>query len=200
MYHRYLQQVILVVFIFFIFLSPVLAGEATERIREATDRIIDIITDPELKAPERAEDQKRMIRETVDSIFDWTAFSQRALARHWRKRTDEEKREFVSLFSQLLERTYMAKVGDYSDEKAFYLEEILDGKYGVVKAKVRLHKGREIEVDYRIRNKGGGWLVYDVYVEGISLVNNYRVQFNEIITKSSYQELVSRLKAKMKEE
>ncbi|MBW1805059.1 MAG: ABC transporter substrate-binding protein, partial [Deltaproteobacteria bacterium] len=182
MYHRYLRQVILVVFIFFIFLSPVLAGEPTERIREATDRIIDIITDPELKTPERTEDQKRMIREAIDSIFDWTAFSQRALARHWRKRTEEEKREFVSLFRQLLERTYMAKVGDYSDEKAFYLEEVLDGKYGVVKAKVSLHEGREIAVDYRVRNKGGGWLVYDVYVEGVSLVNNYRVQFNEIIT------------------
>lgn len=191
---------ILSIFINFAWPYSAYAGEPTDRIKAATDRLLSIITDPELKAPEVAEKRNRMIRETVDKVFDWEAFSRRALATHWGKRTPEEKKEFISLFGQLLERTYIDKTRQYSGEKVVFLDEHIDGKYGEVKTNVITRNGKKIKVDYRLTKKKGGWFIYDVYVEGISFVNNYRVQFNNIINRSSYEDLVKRLKSKLVEE
>ena len=175
---------------------PVLAGEATEQIKQTTDKIISILKDPTLEKPARAEERKKLIRTIADERFDWEEAARRALARHWSQRTDEEKREFVSLFGDLLEATYINKVGSYSGEKVLYLGESTDGDYGVVSVKVVTATDVEIPVEYRVKRKGNGWFVYDITVEGVSLVNNYRTQFNDIIVKSSYQNLVKRLKAK----
>ncbi|NIR16574.1 MAG: ABC transporter substrate-binding protein, partial [Desulfobacterales bacterium] len=108
-----------------------------------------------------------------------------------------EKREFVPLFGKLVERTYMDKVEDYSGEKVRYEGERVKGKYGLVKAKVVTNDKREIDVDYRLKYKRSDWYVYDVTVVGVSLVKSYRVQFNDIIMQSSYEELVKRLKDKL---
>ncbi|MFC1533070.1 phospholipid-binding protein MlaC [Thermodesulfobacteriota bacterium] len=199
MHIRYICRSILSVLLTFIMPLTVLAGEPTERIKRTTDKLVAIITDPELAAPEMAEKRNRMLRETVDDVFNWEAFSKRALAIHWKKRTREEQKEFITLFGQLLERTYMDKTRHYSGEKLFFLNETIKGDYGVVKAKVVLKNGKEIKVDYRIKKEEGKWFIYDVYVEGVSLVNNYRVQFNNIITRSSYEKLITRLKAKLEE-
>ena len=171
-----------------------------ERIKETTDKIIGYLSDPALKAPEKAEERRRLIREAVDERFDWEEFSRRALGRHWRDRTPEEKKAFVPLFGQLVERTYRDKVEDYSGEKVKYLDARTQEDYALVKAKVLTNDNREIAVDYRLRHKRNDWFVYDVTVEGVSLVNNYRVQFNDIIMKSGYDELVKRLKEKVSEE
>jgi len=170
------------------------------RIKETTDKIIALLSDPALKAPEKAKEKRRLIREAVDERFDWEEFSRRALGRHWRKRTPEEKEEFIPLFAKLVERTYREKVEDYSGEKVTYLDERIKDDYGLVKAKVLTNDNREIAVDYRLRFKRGDWFVYDVTIEGVSLVNNYRVQFNDIIMKFGYEELVKRLKEKVAEE
>jgi phospholipid transport system substrate-binding protein len=174
-----------------------LAGVPTDQIRDTTDKIIAIVSDPELKGVEKVSERNRRIRQAVDERFDWEGISRRALARHWRKRTAEEKREFIGLFGRLLERTYRNKVSDYSGEKVIYVGERVDGKYAVVSVKILTAKNEEISVDYRVRRRGQAWYVYDISIEGVSLVNNYRVQFNNIIRKSSYEALVERLEAKI---
>jgi phospholipid transport system substrate-binding protein len=195
-----LFQIIAVLFMVFTSAASVWAGDPTEKIKQTTDKIIAILSDSALKSPDGAKKRKRMIREVVDERFDWGEFSRRALARHWRKRTDEEKREFVPLFGKLVERTYMDKVEDYSGESVVYVGERVKRTYALVKAKVVTNDKREIDVDYRLKFKSNDWLVYDVTVEGVSLVHNYRVQFNNIIKNSSYEDLVKRLKDKVAEE
>ncbi len=179
--------------------SPALAGEPTEAIKETTDQIIGILTDPVLKSADKEEERERNIRKAVDERFDWEEMSKRTLARHWKDRTPEERKEFVDLFGRLLERTYMDKVEGYSGEKVLYVDEKVDGKYGLVTVKIVTKTDTEILVKYRLKNKDGKWLVYDISIEGVSLVNNYRKQFNSIVTRSSYGELVDKLRAKFEE-
>jgi phospholipid transport system substrate-binding protein len=181
------------------------AGEPTETIRKTADKIIAIVSDPELQPSGKDADDKkpktkkmnRMIREVVDEQFDWEEFSRRTLARHWRDRTEEEKKEFIDLFGKLLERTYLDKVEGYSGEKVIYLDEKVDGNYAIVNVKIITQKEMEIPVKYRLKKKGNKWFVYDVIIEGVSLVNNYRTQFNSIILRYKYEGLVNRLRAKV---
>jgi phospholipid transport system substrate-binding protein len=180
--------------------SEVSAGVPTDQIRDTTDKIIAVVNDPELKDAEKEPERNRRIRQAVDERFDWVGISRRALARHWKKRTAEEKEEFIALFGRLLERTYRDKVSDYSGEKVTYVGERVDGNYAVVSVEILTTKNEEVSVDYRVKRRGQGWYVYDVSIEGVSLVNNYRVQFNNIIMKSSYKGLITRLEAKVAEE
>jgi phospholipid transport system substrate-binding protein len=173
------------------------AGEPTEKIRETTDRFIAIISDPSLKGPENAEQKKILIRQAVDERFDWAEMSKRSLARHWSKRTEEEQQEFIRLFGMLLERTYMDKVQDYSGEKVLYDGESVDGKYAVVTVRIVTRKETEVSVKYRMKKKKDDWLVYDISIEGVSMINNYRKQFNSILVRSSYEDLIEKLKAKV---
>ncbi|MBN2059723.1 MAG: ABC transporter substrate-binding protein [Deltaproteobacteria bacterium] len=196
--HRYIYGFILSAF--FIFTFPAAAGELLDDIKRATDKLITVVSDEKLLDMEHDAERRKLIREAVDEIFDWEAFSRRALGRHWRGRTDNEKKEFIELFGKLLERTYMDKTRQYSGEKAIFLKEIVDGDYGVAETSVLTSDGKEVEVIYRAQKKEGKWRVYDVQVEGVSFVNNYRVQFNDIITKSSYAELVRRLNEKIEPE
>jgi len=182
-----------------LFSYSVLGGEATDRIKATTDKLIEIVTNHEFDRPEMADLRGRMIREAVDMAFDWDAFSRRAMGRHWRKLSKEEKKEFVLLFGQLLERTYMDKTRHYSGERIKFISEETDEKYGAVEAIVTTQNGMDIAVEYRVMKKNDTWFVYDVYVEGVSLVNNYRVQFNRIMIKSSCDELLRRLKTKLDE-
>jgi phospholipid transport system substrate-binding protein len=177
----------------------VMAGEPTERIRIVSDRLISIISDSALLAPEMAEKREQMIMETVNSVFDWEEFSRRALARHWAKRTDQEKREFVSLFGRLVKSAYMGKTRQYSDVSVQFTDEKIEGAYSKVSTNVITSSGTQIPFEYRMIKKNGTWWVYDVYIEGVSLVNNYRSQFNSILARSSYEDLVKRLKEKVDE-
>jgi phospholipid transport system substrate-binding protein len=178
---------------------PLLAGEPTEQIRETTDKIIALLADESLDGDSKKEERRKLIRKAVDERFDWEEMARRSLAIHWAQRTDEEKREFVSLFSDLLERTYMDKVDDYSGESVSYERETVDGDYGVVDVRIVTKTDTEIPAEYRVRNKENGWLIYDISINGVSLVNNYRTQFNSIILRSSYQNLIKRLKAKLEQ-
>jgi phospholipid transport system substrate-binding protein len=157
------------------------------------------VADPALKGPSKGEERKKLIRKAVDEQFDWTEMARRSLARHWAERTEPEKKEFVPLFADLLERTYLKKVEDYSGEKVRYQGEAIEGTHATVKVKIVTQKNKDIPVEYRLKKDEKGWLVYDVSIEGVSLVNNYRTQFNTIITQSSYENLVKVLKAKVAE-
>jgi phospholipid transport system substrate-binding protein len=172
------------------------AGEPTQQIKETTDKILVILSNPSLKGPAQAEERRKVIGQTVDERFDWEEMSRRSLARHWAERTPEEKKEFMGLFRDLLERTYLDKVDDYSGEAVTYQGDTIDGNYASVKVKIVTSKGKEIPVEYRVMKKQTNWLVYDITIEGVSFVNNYRSQFNSILSKSPYPELVKRLKDK----
>jgi phospholipid transport system substrate-binding protein len=193
------KTIILVAFLAAMFLIaalPAWAGGPTDRMKETTDKIIAIVSDPALKGPDKAEAKKSSIREVVDDVIDWEEMSRRSLGIHWQKRTDEEKREFVRLFSQLIEKTYRDKVEDYSGERVNYVGERIDGDYAEVESRIVTSKNTEIPVNYKMSRKQGKWWVYDIVIEGVSFVNNYRTQFNSILASSSYPGLVKQLKAK----
>ena len=173
------------------------AGEPTEKIKATTDKILGVVRDPALKGAAKEKERRALIRKAVDERFDWNEMARRSLARHWEGRTEEEKKEFVPLYADLVDRAYMSKVEGYSGEKVKYEGETVDGDYATVNVRIMTQKGQEISVEYRLRKKGNDWLIYDVSIEGVSLVNNYRTQFNSIISQSSYASLVKQLKAKV---
>jgi len=173
------------------------AGEPTEKIKATTDKILGVVRDPALKGAAKEKERRALIRKAVDERFDWNEMARRSLARHWEGRTEDEKKEFVPLYADLVDRAYMSKVEGYSGEKVKYEGETVDGDYATVNVRIMTQKGQEISVEYRLRKKGNDWLIYDVSIEGVSLVNNYRTQFNSIISQSSYASLVKQLKAKV---
>jgi len=190
---------IIVVFVAFSIFSPqkTEAGEPTEQVKQTVDAVIKILNNKELSKPEKLAERRLKIRETVEKSFDFEEMAKRSLALHWKKRTPQEQKEFVGLFSDLLEDTYIRKIERYEDEKVVYYDERSDGSYATVRTKVITSKESEIPVDYKIFKKGQKWEVYDIVIEGVSLVNNYRTQFNQIIRSGSYEELVTRLKKKV---
>jgi len=194
---KYVKRLILFLSVFLAIPSFVMAGEPTDRIKVVSDKLIAIVFDNSLKTPEMKDKREQMVIEIVDGLFSWEEFSRRALARHWGKRTENEKKEFISLFRQLVERTYMAKAGQYSGGKVVFLDEKIEGNYCNVSTQVLTSTDTQIPIDYRMIKKDGVWWVYDVYIEGVSLVSNYRTQFNDILIKSSFEDLLNRLKEKI---
>ncbi|PKN26026.1 MAG: organic solvent tolerance ABC transporter substrate-binding protein [Deltaproteobacteria bacterium HGW-Deltaproteobacteria-21] len=176
-----------------------MAGEPTEKIKETTNKILSIVTNADLKAPGKEAERRKSIRKAVDERFDWEEMARRSLGTQWGARTPEEKKHFVDLFGDLLERTYLDRVEGYSGEKVYYLGERLDGQYAEVDVKIVTTQNTEVPVKYRLRNKSNNWLVYDISIAGVSLVNNYRVQFSSILAKSTYQDLVKQLEKKVAE-
>lgn len=173
------------------------AADPMETIRTTTNKIISIVSNPELKGPEKQEEREKLIRAAVDEIFDREEMSRRTLAIHWKGRTPEEREEFMKLFEDLLEQTYIDRVESYSGEKVDYEGERIQGNYAMVKVRIMAKEGTDIPVSYRMIKKNNNWFVYDVSIEGVSLINNYRTQFNSIIERSSFKELIKKLKAKV---
>jgi phospholipid transport system substrate-binding protein len=180
----------------FFWAFPAVAAESpTAQVREKVDKVMKILNDPALKG--NKEKRRQMVTNIVEDMIDWQEVGRRALAQHWRKRSPQEKDEFLNLFRDLLKRTYSEKLDIYAGEQIIYVSEIVEGNKAVVKTKViNKKKEQEYSVDYRLIQKGEKWLGYDVIIEGISAVNNYRVQFNEVITGSSYESLVKRMKTR----
>jgi phospholipid transport system substrate-binding protein len=176
------------------------AGQPTEQLRTQIDRVIKVLEDPELKKDTRLKERRAAVRKIANDIFDFGETAKRSLARHWPPRTPAEREEFIALFADLLERSYISKIELYGGEKIGYIGETVESDLATVRTKLVTRQQTEIPVDYRMMLKRGNrWLVYDVIIEGVSLIANYRVQFNKIITTSSYQELVKRMKAKQEE-
>ncbi len=131
--------------------------------------------------------------------FDVAEMSKRTLGRHWSARTDAEREEVARLFGELLERSYLGKLETYSGEHVAYAGEAVDGDHAVVRTRVSTRNGTEVPIDYRMLRRGERWMVYDVVIEGVSLVANYRSQFDRIIRSASYAEFVKRLRARIDE-
>lgn len=175
------------------------AGVPTDQLRGSIDLVLKIVTDPELKKEARTAERRRRIRAVVNQIFDFTEISQRSLGRHWQARTPAERELFVALFGDLLENAYITKIESYSGEKIQYPGDVIDGDIAVVKTRIVTKNETEIPIDYRMFLNGGRWAVYDVSIEGISLIGNYRTQFNAVIQRSGYPDLVAKLKTKQDE-
>ena len=175
------------------------AGPLTDQVHESIDTVLKVVSDPELKKDARTTERRRMIRQVAADLFDFTEISQRSLGTHWRARTPAEREQFITLFGDLLEYAYISKIETYSGETIKYLGEAVDGQQAVVKTRIVTKQGTEIPVDYRMMQNGNRWLVYDVTIEGVSLVSNYRSQFNAVIQRSGYPDLVAKLKAKQVE-
>jgi phospholipid transport system substrate-binding protein len=149
-----------------------------------------ILEDPGL----RSADKREAVRKVAIEIFDVNETAKRALGRHWQARTPGERDEFVHLFADLLERTYISKIDLYGGERLRYTSEAVDGEFATVRAKVITNKGTEVPVEARLLKRGEQWLIYDITIENVSLIGNYRTQFDRIIRTASYQELVRKLK------
>jgi len=162
--------------------------------------VLKTLDDPALKGEGKVGERRVAVRKIANEIFDFGEIAKRSMARHWQPLSEAQRNEFVGLFADLLERSYISKIETYGGEKIQYTAERADGEYATVSTKIITKNGTEVPVDYRmVRRSGDRWLVYDVSIEGVSLVANYRTQFNKIIQTSSYNELVSKLKNKQDE-
>jgi phospholipid transport system substrate-binding protein len=178
---------------------PAHAGAPTDQLKGGVDRVLAVLQDPALKQPGKTEERREKIRAIANEVFDWQETGKRALARHWQARSPQERDEFSKLFADLLERSYVGKIEAYSGEKILYGEETLDGDQATVRTKLVTKSGTQIPIDYQMQKVEDRWRVYDVKIENVGLVSNYRSQFNRIIQQSGYADLVHRLKTKQEE-
>jgi phospholipid transport system substrate-binding protein len=164
----------------------------TEVVRGTLTEVFRILDDPKLKEPTKATGRRQKLEEVISSRFDYAEMSKRTLAAQWSKLTPAQRTQFVDLFKAFLSDRYAGRIEDYSGEQVQYLSERLEGPYAEVRTKLVSSK-TEIPMDYRLINKDGRWYAYDIIADGISLVKNYRSQFEKIIRSDSYEELVTRL-------
>ena len=149
------------------------AGAPTDQIKATVDKALVVLRDPRLKPAAKIKEKRELLKQILFARFDFTEMAKRALGVNWRRRTPKEQEEFVRLFTEVLERAYAD-----------------------VNSKVLTNKGEEFSINYKARLVNGEWRVYDVIVENVSMVNNFRSQFSRVIANSSYEELVRRLREK----
>jgi phospholipid transport system substrate-binding protein len=182
--------------------APVAArgGEPTEQIRGAIDRGLAILRRPDLQGDARKAERRALLRKEIFPYFAFDEMARRSLGVHWKERTPRERQDFVALFTDLLENTYAGKIEGYKGEKIVYGKETVDLPYAEVRTTVVTRQGEEFSLDYRLLKGGERWRVYDVVIEGVSLVSNYRSQFSDILQKSSFEELTRKLQATVRKQ
>jgi phospholipid transport system substrate-binding protein len=172
------------------------AVSPTDQIKATVDKALVVLKDPGLKAPAKIQERRDQLKQILFARFDFNEMAKRALGAEWRKRTPKQQEEFVSLFTELLERSYTETIEGYNNEKITYVGEKVDGTYADVNSKLFTDKGEEVLINYKVQLNGVEWRIYDVIVANISMVNNFRSQFTRVIANSSYDELIRRLKSK----
>lgn len=180
-------------------LGPASAGPPTDQVKGATDQVLKILQDASLKGPDKTAERRKQLATVVDQVFDWQETGKRALGRHWQPLKPEQRQEFSTLFADLVERSYVSKIEAYSGEKILYVGDQAEGDQATAKTKLITKAGTEIPIDYRMQKTGDRWRVYDVLIEGVSLVGNYRTQFNRVIQQSGYDDLMKKMKTKQEE-
>jgi phospholipid transport system substrate-binding protein len=175
------------------------AGSAADELRPAIDKVLRILDDPAMKGELRTRERRAALRTVMESAIDFPEAARRALAMHWRPRTEAEREEFTGLFKDLVTYSYIRMMEPYAGEKVQFGGESESDGTTTVLTRIHRRQGEPVPVDYRMHLRGMRWLVYDVVAEGVSLVANYRVQFNSIIQTSSYGELVRRIRARVAE-
>ena len=175
--------------------APMAAGTATAAIKTTIKQMFVILNDEELKTPGRAEERRQQLEKVIGNRIAYDEMAKRSLGPQWAQLNEEERQEFVRLYAQLLRDTYSSRFDRYSDEKVEFLQETLQGDYAEVRTRLTSSKF-SLDVDYRMLQRAGDWRVYDIVVDGISLVHSYREQFTKIIRTYSYEELVTKLRQK----
>ena len=177
--------------------SECFAGsEVTSQLKGTIEKVIKIVQDEALKNDKQA--RRVALRKTIAERFNYRQMVMRSLAKNWDARSDQERQEFIALFKSLLENSYANKLEAYKDEEINYLDEMIKGKYALVKTEV-VRKSSTIGVDYKLIQENGNWQVYDFVIEGVSMIRNYRSQFTKIIRRDSYEVLVQKLTDKINE-
>ncbi len=184
----------LIVYVFLV--TNAFAG-ATDEVKKVVDDVVCIVSDKGMKKNDSL--RRQMLKKTISVIFDYSEMAKRSLGKNWNQRSTTERKQFTDLFATLLENSYAGMIESYNDEKIVYIKENIDGAYAEVKSKVITAKRDEFSLDYRLLYKNGKWMVYDVVIEGVSLVSNYRTQFNKIIGAGGFPALVNKLQIKSDE-
>ncbi len=189
---------ILSILMVFVLTVPVYAGIPLNTAQSAVNRVLEVLRDPKLKSPAAKEIKKEKLRVIYKDMFDEIEFSRRTLARNWNKFTPAQRAEFVNLFEQVLEKAYIDKILAYSNEKVnFYKETMISENQAEIQSRI-ITPSKEIPINYRMIRKGNQWKTYDVVVENVSLVQNYRTQFNDILASNTPEQLLEILRKKVK--
>jgi phospholipid transport system substrate-binding protein len=170
------------------------AGAPSEQIQGAIEKVVATLKDPGLKA--KKQERLQQLRQVIYPKFDFAEMAKRSLGSHWQKRSADEQRDFVKLFTELIENAYLDNLEAYDGEKVAITGEKQDKEYAEVNSKIATKKGEEIAINYKLHQGSGDWKIYDVVIENVSLVNNYRSQFNRVIAQSSFEDLFRRMKDK----
>src|SRR3990172_507827 len=179
---------------------PVYAGAPLDAVQSNVNKVLEVLRDPKLKAASAKEIKKKMLLPIYERMFDGVELSRRSLARHWNAMNAAQRQEFVPLFRKVLEKAYIDKILAYTDEKiVFDRETMVSGSQAEVQTRI-VTSSKEIPISYRVILKGSDWKVYDVVIENVSLVLNYRTQFNDILAKNSIEQLLETLRKKVKEQ
>lgn len=179
-----------------IFPAPAFAGVPLETLKGHVDKVLDVLRDPSLKAESARKVKKGKIRAISEKMFDFTELSKRTLARNWSKFNPEQQKEFIELYTALLEDAYANKIMAYTDEKIVFSKEVALTERTVEVRSTVLRKTGDIPLYYRVMLRDGVWRVYDVVIEGVSLINNYRAQFREILSNKPPESLLETLRKK----
>ena len=189
---------VLNIVILLIFSLPVYAGPPLDAVQANVKKVLEVLRDPKLKAASAKEIQKEKLRLNYERMFDDVELSKRTLSRNWNSMNVAQRKEFVLLFRQVLEKAYIDKILAYTDEKiVFEQETMVSGTQGEVRTKI-VTSSKEIPISYRVLLKEGAWKVYDIVIENVSLVLNYRTQFNDILAKNTPEQLLEILRKKVK--
>jgi phospholipid transport system substrate-binding protein len=172
------------------------AGVPTEQVRGTVDRVLAILQDPKLKSKDKVNERRELLRRVIEARFDFTEMGKRSLGAEWRRLKPSQQEEFVELFTDLLRDAYVADIESYKGEKVIYTRETEEDQFATVHTMIRSPEGTEYSLEYRLRLIGKDWKAYDVVIENVSIVNNYRSQFARLINKSSYEGLIRALKDK----
>jgi phospholipid transport system substrate-binding protein len=190
----------LVILMFLLFSLPVYAGVPLDTVQANVNKVLDVLRDSKLKSASAKEIKKEKLRIIYKNMFDELEFSRRTLARSWSKLNPAQQKEFVQLFEQVLEKSYIDKIFSYTNEKIeFYKENMLSESQAEIQTRV-ITSSNEIPIFYRMIKKDNTWKVYDVVVENVSLVQNYRTQFNDILNKNTPEQLLDILRKKLKQQ
>jgi phospholipid transport system substrate-binding protein len=163
-------------------------------VKASVDRVLAVVQSSPTPVSEGR--RRSEIRQLAAGLFDFEEMGRLTLAGHWKDRTTRERQEFVGLFTALLERSYLSSIENYAGEKISFLGESVSGPYAQVRSRITTDRRVEISIDYRLLDNGTRWVVYDVMLDGVSLVSNYRSQFNSIIRTSSFADLLTKLRNK----
>jgi len=175
------------------------AGAPTDQVRQTADQVLALLQDARFKGADKESQRRQRLRQIIGNRFDFEEMSKRSLGANWRRVGRDEQQRFVQLFTDFLEKSYADQIESYDGEKIAYGREQLAQDQAEVDSKIITKKGREVAVNYKLRSAGGDWKVYDVVIENVSLVNNYRSQFNRILAKATFNELLKKLEAKSPE-